>query len=82
MLGVAKTPKNPTPAPAGDPVPEQDAGGKKKRHVVFLTLDDIIEARLQRFIDRQRIKPDRAAVGLTALIEFLEREEAAEKNKS
>lgn len=52
---------------------------KKKRNAIFLTLDDATEARLLRFIDSQRVKPDRAAVGLTALLEFLDRVEAEAK---
>lgn len=51
-----------------------EPASKKRRNVIFITLDDEIEASLQGFIDSQRIKPDRAAIGLTALIEFLERE--------
>lgn len=76
MEFVAKTPKQPKPPqPPGDPAPEGEPG-KRKRNAIFVTLDDAIEARLQRFIDRQRIKPDRAAVAYTALVEFLDREEA------
>lgn len=65
MLAMAKQPK------ANEP--------KRKRNSIFLTLDDATETRLQRFLDRQRVKPDRAAVALTALLEFLDREEKAQK---
>ena len=47
---------------------------KKKRNVIQITLDDAAERALQEFLDRQRVKPDRAAVALTALLEFLDRE--------
>jgi hypothetical protein len=61
---MGRKPKN----PAGEqPAP-------KKRNVIFVTLDDTTERRLQLLIDRHRIKPDRAAVALTALIELLDRE--------
>ena len=46
----------------------------KRRNVVFITIDDATEAALQEFIEAQRIKPDRASVGLAAMIELLERE--------
>ncbi len=52
---------------------------KRKRNSIFLTLDDATEEKLQRFLNKQRVKPDRAAVALTALIEFLDREEKAQK---
>jgi len=73
---VAKKPKQPTPG--GDPPPSTETS-KRKRNAIFVTLDDATEVRLQRFLDRQRVKPDRAAVALTAVIEFLDREEAAQK---
>jgi hypothetical protein len=47
---------------------------KRRRNVIFISLDDRIEAALQKFLSRHRVKPDRSAVGLAALIEFLERE--------
>jgi hypothetical protein len=46
----------------------------KKRNVIFVTLDEGTEWRLQQLIDRHRIKPDRAAVAFTAIIELLDRE--------
>lgn len=49
-------------------------GGTKKRYTVFITLDDATEAALVRFIADQRVRPERAAVGLTALTEFLTKE--------
>ena len=57
----------------------QAASEKKKRNTIFITLDDATEERLQRFLDSQRVKPDRAAVGLTAVLEFLDRVEAEKK---
>lgn len=68
MVGMAKTPKKQAPAP-----------DKRKRNTIFITIDDATEDRLQRFLDSQRVKPDRAAVGLTALLEFLDRVEAEAK---
>ena len=47
---------------------------KRKRAVVFISLDDPTEAALQKFLAAQRIPPDRSAVGFAALIEFLKRE--------
>lgn len=47
----------------------------KKRNTIQFGLDEDTEVRFQRWLDRQRVKPDRAAVGLTAFLEFLEREE-------
>jgi len=60
VLAVAKRPAKPDPA--------------KKRNVVFVTLDDATEEALQRFIEAQRIRPDRSAVGQAAIVEFLEKE--------
>ena len=68
MVRMAKKPTKPA-----------DEAGKRKRNAVFVTLDEATEARLQRFIDAQRVKPDRASVVLTALLEFLDREDAAKK---
>jgi len=81
MNVVAKTPKQlpPPAAPEPEPQPSTDSS-KRKRNAIFVTLDEDTEARLQRFIDRQRVKPDRAAVAFTALVEFLDREEAARKS--
>jgi hypothetical protein len=42
--------------------------------VLYLRLTAEHEAALQAFIGRQRVKPDRTAVGLTALEEFLRKE--------
>lgn len=75
MSFVADKPKKPKPAP-GTPPTEGEGTAKRRRHAVFVTLDDATEARLQRFIDGQRVKPDRAAVAFTALVEFLDRIEA------
>lgn len=49
------------------------AGGKPRRNVIFITLDGPTEDAVTRFINSQRVKPDRAAVGLTALLEFLDK---------
>jgi len=54
------------------PTPEKP--DKRKRNVIFVTLDDDTEALLKRFIEKQRVPPDRAAVAYTALVEFLKRE--------
>jgi len=59
--------------------PSKPAAEKRKRNTVFITLDDATEARLQKFLDSQRVKPDRAAVGLTAILEFLDRVEKEKK---
>lgn len=53
----------------------KDKKTDKKRNTIQITLNPAVETRLQKFLDRQRIKPDRAAVALTALLEFLDREE-------
>lgn len=54
--------------------PAAAKGDKRKRNVIFVTLDDDTEALLKRFIEKQRVPPDRAAVAFTALVEFLKRE--------
>ena len=68
MLAMPKEPKKPK-------TPKSEQGGKRKRNAIFITLDDPTEGRLQAFLDLQRVKPDRAAVALTALLEFLDRVE-------
>jgi hypothetical protein len=73
MVSMAKTPSSKASAES------KASSEKKKRNTVFITLDDATEARLQNFLDRQRVKPDRAAVGLTAILEFLDRVEAEKK---
>jgi hypothetical protein len=35
-----------------------DSTEKRKRNVIFITLDDPTEAALQRFLDKQRITPE------------------------
>ncbi|MBP3960945.1 hypothetical protein J8F10_37465 [Gemmata sp. G18] len=64
---------------AKKPSSKASATEKKKRHTIFITLDDETEERLQRFLKSQRVTPDRAAVGLTAILEFLDRVEAEKK---
>lgn len=54
--------------------PKEDGAARKKRNVIFLTLSDADEAALLAFIGTHRIKPDRSAVGYTALVELLKRE--------
>ena len=58
--------------------PKKPAAGKKaekrKRNVIFVTLDEDTEALLQKFLDGQRVPPDRSAVAYTALVEWLKRE--------
>lgn len=57
--------------------PKKPAAGKaekRKRNVIFLSLDDDAESLLQRFLDGHRVKPDRSAVAYTALVEWLKRE--------
>lgn len=55
--------------------PPKKAGATGDRGpVLYLRLSAEHEAALQRFITAQRIKPDRTAVGLTALEELLQRE--------
>lgn len=80
MNFVAKKPK-PTDQNAPQPPPPAADKEKRKRNAIFVTLDEATEVRLQRFIDQQRVKPDRAAVAFTALLEFLEREENARKER-
>lgn len=63
MNGMAK--KHITGSP-----PKPDAVGKR-RNVVFLTLDDDTETALESFRGDQLVPPDRAAVGVKALQDFL-----------
>lgn len=44
----------------------------KRRHTVFVTLDDDTEAALEKFRGDQVVPPDRAAVTLKGLQKFLE----------
>lgn len=46
----------------------------RKTPTLHMRLSDELEAALVRFISSQRIKPDRTAVGLTALEELLTKE--------
>jgi rRNA pseudouridine-1189 N-methylase Emg1 (Nep1/Mra1 family) len=62
MLAVMSKKK----APAGEKKP--------KPPVLYLRVSEEHEAALQAFISAQRIKPDRTAVGLTALEELLAKE--------
>ena len=61
MVRMAKSPKG--------------GAGKRKRYHIFITLDEETEKRLQAFLDRHRVRPDRAAVAYTALLEFLDKVE-------
>lgn len=54
--------------------PKKPQASKAKRNVVFVTLDEATESALERFIASQRVRPERAAVGFAALVEFLTRE--------
>lgn len=47
---------------------------KDRGPVLYLRLSPEHEAALQAFVNAQRIKPDRTAVGLTALEELLQKE--------
>ena len=67
MVAMAKKKTPITPKDGGEPA-------KKKRNVIFISLSDADEAALQALINTHRIKPDRSAVGYTALIELLKRE--------
>lgn len=71
MLVVARQRKQ--KAVEKGPAPPE-AAGKRKRNVVFVSLDDATEDALQRFLKSQRVPPDRGAVGFTAIVEFLTRE--------
>jgi hypothetical protein len=46
----------------------------KRTPTLHMRLSDELEAALSRFIASQRIKPDRTAVGITALEELLSKE--------
>jgi hypothetical protein len=65
MVGMARSPKPPKP-----PKPPKKSRGP----VLFIRLDDRTEAELVAFMRAHRVEPDRSAVGLKALHEFLERE--------
>jgi hypothetical protein len=54
--------------------PTADRPAKDRGPVLYLRLTDDHERALQAFIDAQRIKPDRTAVGLAALEELLAKE--------
>jgi hypothetical protein len=47
---------------------------EKKQSVLYLRLTPAHETALERYISRQKAKPDRQAVGLAALESFLEQE--------
>lgn len=53
---------------------EPAAPAEGRGPVLYLRLGPELNDALQRFIAAQRIKPDRTAVGLTALEELLSRE--------
>jgi hypothetical protein len=67
MVMSKQRPKVPAAAAA-------ESADKRKRNVIFVTLDDATEAALQQFIKSQRIAPERSAIGFAALVEFLTRE--------
>lgn len=56
--------------PAGKQ-PKSQKPPKRKRDVLFISLDSETEACLVAFIASQVVEPDRSAVGLKALREFL-----------
>lgn len=70
---TATMPKEPKKPPAPEPAPESDKP-KPRGPSVMIRPGPRIEAALRAFIADQRVKPDRASVGLLALEEFLERE--------
>lgn len=55
------------------PKPSGDADASKPP-VLYLRITPEHEAAIQAFLGRQRVRPDRTAVGLTALEEFLAKE--------
>lgn len=61
MVAMAK--KSPGGGKAGE--------AKRKRDVVYISLDPAVESALQKFLDSHRVKPERSAVGYSALVEFL-----------
>ena len=63
MVGMAKNPPK-----------SGKSKGKPRGPVLFIRVDEATEAQLVAFMKAQRVEPDRSAVGLTALREFLERE--------
>jgi len=56
------------------PTDKPNDKSKDRGPVLYLRLTDEHEAALQAIIRRQRIRPDRTAVGLTALEEFFTKE--------
>lgn len=60
MLAVMSKPKKPV--------------AESKNPVLHMRMPDFLEQALQAFIADQRVPPDRTAVGLTALEEFLRKE--------
>jgi len=62
------TPKKKTTADTSKPKPSKDRGP-----VLYLRLSDDDEAALTGYIAAQEVPPDRTAVGLTALRQFLGR---------
>jgi hypothetical protein len=50
------------------------SNAKSRGPVLYLRLSEEHETALQAFLKRQRVQPDRTAVGLTALEEFLAKE--------
>jgi hypothetical protein len=62
------------PAMATPKKPTADKQKRPRGPVVFVTLDAVTEASLVAFIEAQPVQPDRAAVGLTAIRDFLKRQ--------
>jgi hypothetical protein len=60
--------------PPGRPRKTEQPAPDAKVPILYLRLPAELEAALQQFIAAQRIKPDRTAVGLTALEELLAKE--------
>ncbi len=53
--------------------PATSSGSKDRGPVLFIRLKPDMEEALQAFIGAQDVEPDRSAVGLKALSEFLEK---------
>jgi len=51
--------------------PAKKTSPKKRGPVLFVTMDEQTDAELQAYIAAQDVGPDRSAVGLKALREFL-----------
>lgn len=66
MIGAMSKRKKPGPAPSGT--------AKERGPILYLRLDDALEAAIQKFIKAQVVPPDRTAVGIIALQQFLERQ--------